>query len=193
MPKITTITRYITNRQEKMTVNYSSKSKQFTIRLPAEIESIVNKKHAFGKTQEECEYHLNKLLDQYEQSKQTIKKCIMFEFMFNAAIMENEKCVFAANDISFFNGDIAIGMVYKIIDEINIDGKIRYKDHKTGRLESKYDWEHINIVTWTQQREDFLKMIKNQLENIVLKIHEFISTEDKFIETVNSGLKLLTE
>ncbi len=88
----------------------------FSIELPPAVVASGTQSPVTGKSKDDAVRAFNAALTQYQDSKTTVRRVILFRFQSTCCIVRGEKCVKADKDIWFVNGT-AISLCAQVYDE----------------------------------------------------------------------------
>jgi hypothetical protein len=172
----------------------SSRASTSTISKPAEwIQEALNKTQIAGKTQSEVERDFKQVCQDYKDSIKKTRKVIAYLVQMSGTAWEGEgddKAIIKQwNDISFFHGDLALGLGYKVLIETDINGKKTYRTTSSNRFEVTEDHK---IIPWSEKAEQFFARANMGLQDLMLNIDKFFSDEKRVIEYIAANKNLLT-
>lgn len=169
----------------KKEIVYSSKSKDFTIALPDWMAEIVGYDKICYHTEDGADKRFWEAYEEYKKRLTKRQKVIAYIVQINADVSsENgEECLLSKNDISFFEGDYAFGIGYKVLTESVYDDRKTYYDMENHRITLNGEW---TIIDWTEQREKFFKETIKDLENLILRVNEFFQDNNKLLKLIDN-------
>jgi hypothetical protein len=173
-------------------VKYSTKQQMFTIELPEWMKPVLDAKEARAETQAGVEREFKKLCDAYKESVKKTKKVIAYIVQMTGTAKKGKGDDYTVikkwDDISFFNGDFALGLGYVVLNETELNGKKTYRTLRDSYFNVTDDHK---IIPWTQEAENFFENANNSLQSLMLKLDAFFSDEEKVLEAIQTTKNLL--
>ena len=174
------------------------KNGEFSIKLPPEINDILDYDIVKADTQSQVLKLFREALIDYKNAKTTTRKVIIYEVKHNTDEL-NER------DLHFESGVglVVTARVY-IEHKIRIKGEDKYNykklDFDSGEnlprglgvinFYGHADEVHENAIDWTQERHDFFVMIYEAMTDLILKLNE-LKNPTALIDFIDSGVKLI--
>jgi hypothetical protein len=164
---------------------------RFSIALPTKVVAKMEcDELVYGDTKRQVEQAFTKVLVEYEDTKFTVTKVIIYRFM--CSLHSQEKQIFR-HDLGH---DVAIGM--------GLDWATCNKlEHPGRRTAYRTDADkHVNVdmygrdsdhkeMLWTQEKEDFFKVLEASLENSIARAVKFFDGPVEQCIVAHSGLAQL--
>jgi hypothetical protein len=210
MPVVTTETIYFDGESYKLVYNVTSKG-EFYLNIPPTMAHTlgINRKITADNIAA-LRREWKQLHGQYLEASTTTTKVIAYKLEINATIYTGEdksEAVINRNNMHFSDG-IAVALGVGVFSKETTTTGAKTNDNYThlhssipesaqmNRLEY---WDiqnkEIGFLEWTQEREDFFAKLVFAMENIVIKLNDFLNPEDtqKLDNLIKMNAGLLTE
>ena len=200
MPKITTANALIDGEYNSINISYNQKKSFYTDSIPSKVTAILGSDYRLSgyPSLVELKNAIREGLKLYHEKIKKTRKVIAYTLELSTSIaMNKESEGYYSGRKKWIPKDIKIESIdtdgygfaidYKVYMEISGAKKEYRRITDEGEVEK---WEaHINrdeiIVDWTQQREDTLKRIQLELEELAKKIGIYFWDNDKMLNLLD--------
>jgi len=172
-------------------IKYTSRSESFSIDLPNWMAESLDYSRVEGNTEIIARRKFDEAYEEYKARKTSIRKVIAYAVQIHAYIFdENDVCLLNKKDITFFEGDCAFGMGFKILHESTYNDRITYyvADGHRHKVDINDGWI---VIDWTEDREKFFKETMKELESLILRVNKFFEDDKKFLDMIDNNQRLL--
>jgi hypothetical protein len=208
MAKVSTFKQWFNDRVIRVDIKCSSEG-LFSIELPQELKDFTGNKEIGNSTLDGIKKDWKELCVRYVKRDESFRKIIIYEFKRNCYICEREapdkvhpegeiiKCLLREDDLSFSHPD-ATGFTieYKVCYERTCQGAIDYVTLDKSFLDRKLDSDE-RVMNWTPDREKFFIMLKQAVEQLILKANKFFEQKgdeiERFIDSKTNALPFLSQ
>lgn len=212
MPIINRESIYFENAQFARVISVDSKG-VFSIKLPPQVTLAGLGEKVEAPTRDAALRAFGEKLQQYKDSKTSVRRIIAYSFEANARIMdsENERCIMSRSDITFADTGMILGLSAEVFDEYEIKGSGKgssYRYEKVdGAIPHSLDFssrggprDYTSDEQWSPQlpysveAEQFFAKIGRSLEATILMLNQgFKSPETVTALVAGGGFPLLTQ
>lgn len=172
-------------------VEYAVRKKSFIIKLPDKVKETIGKAMVAAETFDDAKDQFSESIKEYNNAKTIERKVIVYHFRATAWVMDEEerRCIFREDEVSFAKGT-ALDLFYEVLVEKTLFNRKSY--HYLNGNYAYGDNEGFQVMDWTEQREDFFKMLNKGLQHTIMKAHAFFNANnDDIMKFIDSGGKLL--
>lgn len=178
----------------KQIVNYTLREKRFWIVLPPWTHDFLGYEKVYGETLDQVDSAFIVTMREFDELARYKKRVIVYEFKARVFIMDKEgkRCIFRKEEISFAEGT-GLTFNYGVYDERLAPGEKTKKYYRPdGRFAFSEYMTPYSQMEWTNAREDFCKLLKKNLENLIMNAWDFFHQDpEQMVLLIDSGMNLL--
>jgi hypothetical protein len=184
------------------TVNFSNKTRLFSVAIPKECTDILGYDRISDATLDglEKKYHdeSQKLLD----AKAKTRKVILYKVLMNCAHDDLPKC--DAFEKLGYNHD---GIGVQVIAGVYLEKKFSFQGDRQNTIyelvessipkliseDGIYDWNHdkSRILDWTPEREEFFRTFGDAMSKLCRMVSKFFGDEKELLALIENGARIL--